>query len=172
MKALLWLYMFVCHLDSIWIPLVYPDSHSLFPSHVDHCMQDLADCEHPWESEFSEPQSMPISASAGASEEHLVAVQGRLFEHWIEELEVSEFVRGIILHGYRLPFRVFPPPLFSKNRRSAFQHAEFVSDAIRDLVQSGCVVQTAECPIVCSPLQVVVNPKGKHSHRTADLQLV
>lgn len=104
MKALLWLYMFVCHLDSIWIPLVYPDSHSLFPSHVDHCMQDLADCEHPWESEFSEPRSMPISASAGASdsEEHLVAVQGRLFEHsrfWIEELEVSEFVRGIILHG-------------------------------------------------------------------------
>jgi len=75
-----------------------------FPSHVDHCMQDLADCEHPWESEFSEPRSMPISASAGASdsEEHLVAVQGRLFEHsrfWIEELEVSEFVRGIILHG-------------------------------------------------------------------------
>ena len=40
---------------------------------------------------------MPISTSAGASdsEEHLVAVQGRLFEHshfWIEELVVSEFV--------------------------------------------------------------------------------
>ena len=109
---------------------------------------------------------MPISTSAGASdsEEHLVAVQRRLFEHsrfWIEELEVSEFVRGIILHGYRLPFRAFPPPLFSKNHRSAFQHAEFVSGAIRDLVQSGCVVQTAECLIVCSPLQVVVNPKGK-----------
>jgi len=88
MKALLWLYMFVCHLDSIRIPLTVSIS----------CMPNLADCEHPWESEFSEPQSMPISASAPV----LVILRSiwllckeRLFEHshfWIEELEVSEFV--------------------------------------------------------------------------------
>jgi len=62
------------------------------------CMPNLADCEHPWESEFSEPQSMPIFASAPV----LVILRSiwllckeRLFEHshfWIEELEVSEFV--------------------------------------------------------------------------------
>ena len=159
----LYTHLFVYHLDSI--PFVYSDPNSLVPSHVELCMQDLVDCEPPWESEFSEPQTMPRSAvCASDSKEHGVTVQGRLCQHsqfWIEELEASEFVRGIILQGYRLPFSVFPPPLISRNHHSAFQHADFVSDAITDLGQSGCVVQTTVCPTVCSPLQVVVNAKGK-----------
>ena len=93
-----------------------------------------------------------------------VSVQGRLRKHssfWLNDLDASSFVRGIILHGYRLPFVVLPWPVFKLNHRSALQHEQFVSSAISELLEAGCIVQSSECPLVCSPLSVVENAKGK-----------
>ena len=44
--------------------------------------------------------------------------------------------------GYLLPFVSFPEPAVFKNNRSSLSHAQFVEEAIRDLVESGCVAQT------------------------------
>ena len=93
-----------------------------------------------------------------------VSVQGRLYERaefWLNELNASSFVREIVTQGYRIPFLKLPWPVFKCNHRSALEHSDFVSSAIQELVDSGCVLPTGTCPIVCSPLSVVVNAKGK-----------
>ena len=63
--------------------------------------------------------------------------------------------------GYRIPFIRLPDPVFYRNHRSALEHAEFVDVAIKELVALSCVVQCSQCPVVCSPLSVVVNGRGK-----------
>ena len=93
-----------------------------------------------------------------------LSVQGRLRSHstfWLQELEPSPFVREVIEHGYRIPFIWLPDPVFYRNHRSAFEHAQFVEEAIKELVAAQCVVQCAEYPVVCSPLSVVVSGTGK-----------
>ena len=93
-----------------------------------------------------------------------ISVQGRLKTHsafWLEELEPSSFVKEIVTQGYRIPFIQLPDPVCYRNHRSALDHADFVEEAIQELVALSCVVQCSECPAVCSPLSVVVNAQGK-----------
>ena len=66
-----------------------------------------------------------------------LSVQGRLREDarfWEEKLEVSSLVVEIVTTGYRLPFILFPPPLFARNHKSASEHSIFVHDSIEELV--------------------------------------
>ena len=51
--------------------------------------------------------------------------------------------------------------MIAKNHHSALKHSKFVEDSIGDLVRSRCVRESISCPIVCSPLLVVENTKGK-----------
>ena len=91
-------------------------------------------------------------------------VQGRLRSHsqfWLDELDPSSFVRDIIMHGYRIPFIRCPDPVYYMNSSSASEHANFVEEAISELVAARCVEQCAQCPTVCSPLSVVMNSMGK-----------
>jgi len=60
-----------------------------------------------------------------------------------------------------LPFISFPEPAVFKNNRSSLSHADFVEDAIRDLVESGRVLQTKVPPRVVNPLSVSVQTNGK-----------
>ena len=93
-----------------------------------------------------------------------ISVKGRLRENsafWLEELEASDFVRGIVTEGYRLPFFATPAPLCHRNHASALINDAFVSTAIEELLQSQCVAEVESCPKVCSPLQVVTNAGGK-----------
>ena len=63
--------------------------------------------------------------------------------------------------GYLLPFVSFPEPAAFKNNRSSLSHAQFVEEAIQDLVESGRVVQTKVPPRVVNPLSVSVQANGK-----------
>ena len=93
-----------------------------------------------------------------------ISVQGRLREHsafWLEELEASDFVRGIVTEGYRLPFFATPEPMCHRNHSSALSNDAFVSTAIAELLQTQCVAEVECCPKVCSPLQVATNARGK-----------
>ena len=57
-----------------------------------------------------------------------VSVQGRLRKHtnfWLNDLDASSFVRGIIPHRYHLPLVVLPWPVFKFNLCSALQHEQF-----------------------------------------------
>ena len=109
----------------------------------------------------------PFGASAGSDtlkKPSVISVQGRLKQHekfWLNELEPSSFVEGIITGGYRLPFLRLPDAVFQLNHRSALQNASFVHDAIDELVSGRCVVECASCPIVCSPLSIVTNASRK-----------
>ena len=103
-----------------------------------------------------------------------VSVQGRLRFHsqfWLDNVDPSSFVRDIVTQGYRIPFICLPDPVFYKNHRSAQEHAEFVEEAIKELVAQSCVAQCPQCPAVCSPLSVVVNARGK-KHLVLDLRYV
>ena len=124
---------------------------------------------HVFEWESPEPVSVdhvPMSLSLGPQPESgaCASVQGRLRENaefWLNELESSSFITGIITDGYRLPFLRMPDPLHHLNHKSALDNAAFVTASIDELVAARCVVGCTTCPIVTSPLSVVFNAKGK-----------
>ena len=76
---------------------------------------------------------VPINIAEASTE----SVQGRLKGHssfWLNELEASDFVRGIVQHGYRIPFLAYPAPVFRFNHQSALQNEQFVSSEIGNLL--------------------------------------
>lgn len=67
----------------------------------------------------------------------------------------------MIQNGYKIPFISTPSSVFLRNNKYAFSHADFVSQAIDDLLFSGVVVEQSEPPFVVNPLTVSVNRNGK-----------
>ena len=65
------------------------------------------------------------------SDSHSVGVvQGRLREHSqfrLNVLQASNFVKGIVQEGYRLPFLALPTPVFRFNHRSALSESALVA---------------------------------------------
>ena len=77
-----------------------------------------------------------VCTSQSATIPSIPSVQGRLKWHekfWLDELEPSSFVAGIISEGYRLPLLRLPDPLCQLNHRSALESASFVTHAINEL---------------------------------------
>ena len=60
-----------------------------------------------------------------------------------------------------LPFLSLPEPATFTNNRSPLIHADFVEEAIRELVDSGRVVETTVPPLVVNPLSLSVQASGK-----------
>ena len=92
-----------------------------------------------------------------------VNVKGNLrrnFEIW-KHIGTPSFILNVIERGYLLPFVSFPEPVVFKNSRSYLSHAEFLEEAIQDLVESGRVVETNGPPRVVNPLSVSVHASGK-----------
>ena len=140
---------------SVWF--VDMDMHPLFPP----CFEPSVMAIYPLSGGHYGTSSKCISGGSEAP----VSVQGRLKScvcFWENTLEASDFVLGIIKDGYRLPFIRFPPPVCMGNHQSALENVDFVSNSIRELIQANCVIESDSCPLVCSPLQVVTNAKGKH----------
>ena len=94
----------------------------------------------------------------------LTQVKGRLKSHiqfWID-IQTPDFILDCIRDGYKIPFFSTPEPATFKNNRSAQAHAEFVADAITELISSGRIHQTCkEQLLVISPLSVSVQQTGK-----------
>ena len=77
-------------------------------------------------------------------------MQGRLKQHkdfWLNELEPSTFVRGIVTEGYRLPFMRYPDSVCQLNHRSVHENCLFVDGAVEELVAARCVVECESCPL-------------------------
>lgn len=68
----------------------------------------------------------------------------------------------IVEHGYFLPFHSMPPPTVFGNHRSALNHADFVEQAITDLLSVGSVqeVRSSDLTLI-SPLGVVPKKNSK-----------
>ena len=90
-------------------------------------------------------------------------VKGNLrknLEFW-QRIGTPNFILNVIERGYMLPFLSLPEPAVFKNNRSSLTHADFVEEAIRELVESGRVVEANVPPLVVSPLSVSVQANGK-----------
>ena len=68
---------------------------------------------------------------------------------------------SIIENGYRLPFISLPLSVKLRNNKSARIHADFVDQAVRELLNSDRVRIVDEQPFVVNPLSVSVQPCGK-----------
>jgi hypothetical protein len=100
-------------------------------AHAPSCPADLSGKGHSKTPGLGELfDEMPSIPHVPVAEAPSITVQGRLREHsdyWLTELEASDFVRGIVQHGYRIPFLARPPPVFHFNHQSALQNEKFVS---------------------------------------------
>ncbi|PFX29299.1 hypothetical protein AWC38_SpisGene5942 [Stylophora pistillata] len=99
-------------------------------------------------------------------------IKGRLsasIEFWKSTLSAPDFVLDTIRRGYRLPFAEFPPSCFPANNRSAFQHSEFVTQAISELLANGCIIEHSVPPFCANPLSVA---KGKKLRLVIDVRHV
>lgn len=53
---------------------------------------------------------------------------------WSEVLQAPSLVIEWIQEGYKLPLVRFLPPFFQANHKSALEHAEFVTEAVGELL--------------------------------------
>ena len=73
-------------------------------------------------------------------------------------MRASKYVIGTLEHGYKIPFRTFPPS-FAKGRNnlSSLAYPDFVQKDIEDLLHFGFIKETKEPPFVINPLTVADN---------------
>ena len=95
--------------------------------------------------------------------ESFKGVKGRLAKHadYWEKIGASSFVVDTIKNGYVIPFLEPPCKSFFENNKSAINNSEFVTEAISELVNSGCVVQVPFQPFIVNPLSVATGKTGK-----------
>ena len=65
-----------------------------------------------------------------------ISVEGKLIrfiQHW-QFLGALDFILSVIRDGYKIPFISTPPPRRLTNNASALQEADFVSEAILELL--------------------------------------
>ena len=91
------------------------------------------------------------------------SVKSRLRQHvsYWKSIDASDFILDIIENGYVIPFKETPVRSVSKNNKSAVNNDSFVTQAISELVNSGCVVKTPFIPYIVNPLSVAENSSGK-----------
>ena len=73
---------------------------------------------------------------------------------WKNNLQASNFVQNVIEKGYIIPFLTVPPAFYAKNNKSSLDHQSFVEEAIRSLIDKGCITEVKEMPKCCNPLTV------------------
>ena len=100
-------------------------------------------------------------------------VGGRLKSHFLfwRYLSPPEHTLNVVEHGYVIPFVAETPMMFSKNNKSAFNHIEFVTKAIKELYKLDIIEATKVPPKVVNPLTVSVQSSGK-KRLILDLRLV
>ena len=95
---------------------------------------------------------------------HSLRVKGNLnlnkLVFW-RSIGAPDFILSIFENGYRLPFISFPLAVKLKNNKSARMHADFVDQAVLELLNSDRVRMANEQPFVVNPLSVSVQPCGK-----------
>ena len=91
------------------------------------------------------------------------SVRGRLakcISEW-EGINAPGFILEVIREGYKIPFVSLPPPKHSVNNLSAIKEADFVCEAILDLLKMHCIEELSEVPNIVNPLSVSIQSSGK-----------
>ena len=94
---------------------------------------------------------------------HSLRVKGNLSINLVfwRSLGAPNFIMSIIENAYRMPFISLPLSVKLRNNKSARIHADFVDQAVRELLNSDRVRIVEEQPFVVNPLSVSVQPCGK-----------
>ena len=90
-------------------------------------------------------------------------VKGRLFksmEFW-HSIGTLDFILNVIKEGYKIPFISTPPPRHYSNNASAVREADFVDQAIGELLADNPVEELSSRPAILNPLTVSVQTSGK-----------
>jgi hypothetical protein len=75
---------------------------------------------------------------------------------WKNILKAPKDVMQIIEHGYKIPFKSFPPPKsMLGNNKSAMNEPEFVCDSLSAYERLGCIKKVDYVPHIVMPLSVV-----------------
>lgn len=90
-------------------------------------------------------------------------LKGRLKSHvaYWRSINANRFIVNVIQFGYRIPFVSTPLAKRFVNNKSAFEHHDFVTNAISELLANSTTVEVPSVPLVVSPLSVSVNSSGK-----------
>ncbi|GAQ93302.1 reverse transcriptase [Klebsormidium nitens] len=136
-----------------------------FVSATDESLHKLADLTDAAEFEGFKDSGSRSSASDSTPPKKEPWLRHRLrqrVQFW-ESFVKSSFVMGILLTGYMLPWISAPPsePHRQPNHPSAFEHADFVSDAIKTLRATGTILPVSDPPFLVSPLGVVPKAENK-----------
>lgn len=102
-------------------------------------------------------------------------VKGRLKQNvgfWENTLKAPDKIIDILKNGFRIPFLQTPDSYSLKNNRSASEHADFVSQAIGDLLKVGSVLEVPFVPYIVSPLSVAVNNSSRKKRLILDLSVL
>ena len=105
-------------------------------------------------------------------QKHII-VRGRLkknIQFW-QYIGASDFILDVIENGYKIPLFSMPPKYFSHNNRSALSEYEFVSEAIKDLLDRSLIEECKSPPRVVNPLTVSQQSSGK-KRLILDLRIV
>ena len=87
-----------------------------------------------------------------------ISVKGKLFksiQHW-QSLGAPDFILSVIRNGYKVPFISTPLPRLFTNNASALKEADFVREAILELLRDSRVEEIISPPDIVSPLAVSV----------------
>lgn len=82
-------------------------------------------------------------------------------DFWINTLKANKTVINILKEGYKLPLFSIPDQAKFKNNKSAYENTEFVTEAIRDLLNTERIIEVKEPPYIVNPLSVSVQNSGK-----------
>ena len=98
-----------------------------------------------------------------AQEESDRSVRGRLYKcisEW-ERIKAPGFILEVIREGYKIPFVSLPPPKHGVNNLSAIKEADFVYEAILDLLKINRIEELSEVRNIANPLSVSIQSSGK-----------
>ena len=82
-----------------------------------------------------------------------ISVNGKLFksiQHW-RSLGAPDFILSVIRNGYKILFISTPPPRRFTNNASALKEADFVREAILELLRGNLVEEIISPPDIVNP---------------------
>ena len=76
-------------------------------------------------------------------------------------LKADDFVLETINDGHKLPLKETLIKTEFRNNVSAIQNSDFVNEALKEFIESNCMVEVQNKPHVINPLSVSTNSNGK-----------
>ena len=78
-----------------------------------------------------------------------------------ERISVPGLTLEVIREGYTIPFLSLPTPKHGVNNLSAMKEADFVCEAILDLLKMNCIEELSAVSNIVNPLSVSIQSSGK-----------